>query len=123
MCSNEEYGQFLRSLQVITRSTITQHMTTVQGFLDHAFGPADSLATLKSVHAERYLSMKSAEVTRQTAQYTVAYLHVFLAHAYDNRLMPIRLDTIDTPRMYRGEHSPRAIPWKLVQELLRSINR
>ena len=119
----EEYGQFLRDVRGFARSTVMQHVSTVSGFLDHALGPADSLATLNAVHVERYLSMKSAQVTRQSLQHTVAHLRAFLAHAYDHRLIPIRLDTIDTPRTYRGEQPPRAMPWKLVQGLLRSVDR
>ena len=119
----EAYGRFLRNVRGFARSTITQHMSTVSGFLDNALGPADSLATLNAVHVQRYLSVKSAQVTRQTLQHTVAHLRAFLAHAYDNRLIPVRLDTIDTPRTYRGEQPPRAMPWELVQGLLRSIDR
>ncbi len=37
--------------------------------------------------------------------------------------MPERLDTIDAPRVYRGELPPRALTWPLVQRLLRSIDR
>ena len=62
-------------------------------------------------------------VTRQTLQHTVAHLRAFLGHAFDRRLIPIRLDTIDTPRTYRAEQPPRAMPWTLVQRLLRSIDR
>lgn len=119
----EEYGRFLRKVRGFARSTIGQHVSTVSGFLEHALGPKDSLATLNAAHVERYLSMKSARVTRQSLQHTVAHLRAFLAHAYDNRLIPIRLDTIDTPRTYRGEQPPRAMPWTLVQGLLRSIDR
>ena len=106
----EEYGRFLRKVRGFARSTITQHVSTVSGFLEHALGPTDSLATLNADHVERYLSMKSAQVTRQSLQHTVAHLRGFLAHAHDNRLIPIRLDTIDTPRTYRGERPPRAMP-------------
>ena len=119
----EEYGRFLRKVRGFARSTIGQHVSTVSGFLEHALGPEDSLATLNAAHVERYLSMKSVRITRQSLQHTVAHLRAFLAHAYDNRLIPIRLDTIDTPRTYRGEQPPRAMPWKLVQGLLRSIDR
>ena len=119
----EEYGRFLRNVRGFARSTISQHVSTVSGFLEHALRPTDSLATLNADRVERYLSMKSAQVTRQSLQHTVAHLRAFLAHAYDNRLIPIRLDAIDTPRTYRGEQPPRAMPWNLVQGLLQSIDR
>ena len=119
----EEYARFLRKVRGFAHSTITQHVVTVSGFLDHALGHADSLATLNAVDVERYLSMKSARVTRQTLQHTVAHLRAFLAHAFDDGLIPTRLDTIDTPRTYRNEQPPRAMPWERVQGLLQSIDR
>src|SRR5205823_3141124 len=33
------------------------------------------------------------------------------------------LDVIDTPRTYRDELTPRALPWALVKKLLRSVDR
>ena len=119
----EEYGRFLREVRGFALSTTAQHVSTVSGFLDHALGSTDSLAVLNAVHVERYLSMKSARITRQTLQHTVAHLRAFLAFAFDCRLIPTRLDTIDTPRTYRGERPPRAMPWSLVLRLLRSIDR
>ena len=38
-------------------------------------------------------------------------------------LLAVRLDAIDSPRVYRGEVPPRAIPWATVQALLQSIDR
>ena len=119
----EEYGRFLREVRGFAPSTTAQHVSTVTGFLDQALTTTDSLAALTAVHVERYLSLKSAQVTRQTLQHTVAHLRAFLAYAFDSRLIPTRLDTIDTPRTYRGEQPPRAMPWELVQGLLRSVNR
>ena len=119
----EEYGRFLREVRGFSPSTIAQHGSAVSYFLDHALGPTCPLTALNAVHIERYLSMKSVRITRQSLQHTVAHLRSFLAYAFNYRLIPVRLDTIDTPRTYRGEQPPRAMPWKLVQGLLQSINR
>ena len=119
----EEYGKFLSAARGLAPATVAQHLSTVSEFLDHALDPTRSLGALSGVHVERYLSMKSARIARQSPQHTVARLRAFLAYAFDCRLIPVRLDTIDTPRTYRGEQPPRAMPWKLVQELLHSIDR
>ena len=38
--------------------------------------------------------------------------------------IPTGLDTqIDTPRVYRGEKLPRALPWDTVREFLQTIDR
>ena len=53
----------------------------------------------------------------------VAHLRAFLRYAFTRGIIPRRLDTIDTPRAYRGELPPRALPWVLVSRLLSSIDR
>jgi integrase len=46
-----------------------------------------------------------------------------LRYAHDEGLVPERLDELDTPRTYRDELPPRALPWSSVLQLLRSIDR
>ena len=74
-------------------------------------------------HVESYLSTKAGEVTRQTLQHTVAHLRAFLRYGFERGLIHERLDAIDTPRVYRAEQPPRAMPWPLVLQLLGSIDR
>jgi integrase/recombinase XerD len=57
-------------------------------------------------------------------QHEVGQLRSFLQFCYDRGHVKSRLDqTIDTPRTYRGELSPRALAWRTVQALLASIDR
>jgi site-specific recombinase XerD len=56
-------------------------------------------------------------------QHVVARLRAFLRYAFAHGIVHKRLDTIDTPRTYRGELPPRAMPWALVKRLLGSIDR
>ena len=51
------------------------------------------------------------------------HLRAFLRYAHDAGLVRERLDGLDTPRTYRGELPPRALPWPSVLRLLRSIDR
>ncbi|MCL4746231.1 MAG: tyrosine-type recombinase/integrase, partial [Burkholderiaceae bacterium] len=62
-------------------------------------------------------------ISRQSLQHWVARLRSFLRFCHMQGLLAVRLDAIDTPRVYRGELPPRAIAWATVQELLRSIDR
>ena len=119
----EEYGQFLREVRGFAQSTIAQHRFTVIEFLTGTVEPTQPVSTLSVTHVERYLSRKAAEVTRQTLQHTVAHLRAFLRYSFERGLIHERLDTIDTPRAYRGERPPRAMPWPLVLQLLTSIDR
>jgi integrase len=53
----------------------------------------------------------------------VAHLRAFLRYGIARRLIQAGLDAIDTPRTYRDELPPRALPWALVKKLLRSVDR
>ena len=122
-CLVEEYAEFLREVRGFAPSTTASHRSTVIEFLTHAAERTHLISALSVMHVERYLSMKAAEVTRQTLQHTVAHLRAFLRYGFERDLIRERLDRIDTPRTYRGEQPPRAMPWPLVLRLLRSIDR
>ena len=119
----DEYRVFLREVRGFAPATTAQHLSTVSDFLARMLEPMHALAVLTSAHVERYIAAKGAEVTRQTLQHTVAHLRAFLRYGFEQRLIPERLDTIDTPRTYRGEQPPRAMPWPQVLRLLRSVDR
>lgn len=118
----DEYGVFLRDVRGFVPTTIAQHLFTVSDFLGRTLHPTSSLAILTSSQVERYLVVKGADISRQTLQHTVAHLRAFLRYAFERREIPVRLDAIDTPRTYRGEQPPRALPWPLVLRLLQSID-
>ncbi|MGH8236665.1 MAG: tyrosine-type recombinase/integrase [Steroidobacteraceae bacterium] len=46
-----------------------------------------------------------------------------MRYAFSASLLRQRLDAIDTPRTYRHELPPRALPWALVRKLLHSVDR
>ena len=92
-------------------------------FLAHALHPTLSLDTLNAAHVEHFVAQKGGTVTRQTLQHTVAYLRAFLRYCFDRGLIPEPLHEMDTPRAYRGELPPRAMPWPLVLGLLGSVDR
>lgn len=118
------YWQQLTELRGFAAATTEQHDRTFRDFLSRGLGPHQTLVDLTRADVERYLLLKSPEVTRQTLQHTVAHLRSFLRYGYERGEIRSRLDTmIDTPRTYRGELPPRALDWRLVQELLGSIDR
>lgn len=118
------YRQHLIELRGFAATTVQQHDATVRDFLARVLGPHQSLADLRSADVERYLQLKSHDVTRQTLQHTVARLRSFLRYGYDrNEIRSCLYTMIDTPRTYRGELPPRAPDWRLVQELLGSVDR
>lgn len=118
-----DYRQHLTELRGLCGSTIGQHLSTIADFLHHVPQVGKQISDLTAAHIERYVTLKSAEVSRQTLQHTIAHLRAFLHFIFVRGVTRTRLDTIDTPRTYRGELPPRALDWRLVQHLLRSIDR
>jgi site-specific recombinase XerD len=117
------YRRYLQEVRGLSETTIVQHAHTVFEFLKMSVRPGQSVRVLIREHVERYLSHRSKGVTRQTMQHLVAHLRAFLRYGISRRLVRSGLDAIDTPRTYRDELPPRALPWPIVIKLLRSVDR
>lgn len=117
------YRGYLTETRGFTAGTAAQHVTTIADFLQQALGARRSLRVLTSRHTDEYVAARARDVRRVTLQHIVAHLRAFFRYCCTQRLVRRRLDTIDTPRTYRGERPPRALAWPLVQQLLRSIDR
>lgn len=117
------YRHHLFEMRGLAAATINQHLSTIAVFLAETL-PADaSLQDLSAQVVERFVIAAGQRLKRQSLQHTVARLRAFLRFCHDHGELGERLDIIDTPRTYRGELPPRALPWDLVQTLLHSIDR
>jgi integrase/recombinase XerD len=82
------------------------------------------LSAITQQNIEQFIVLRSREVSRHSLQHDVSHLRSFLRYCHGRDLLASRLDTnIETPRTYRGELPPRALPWDTVQALLKSIDR
>lgn len=117
------YARYNVEIRGLSASSCYQHAHTVADFLARGLRPGQPLSSLSRVEVERYILLRSKERSRHALQHTVAHLRAFLRYAYEMGHLPSRLDTLDTPRTYRGELPPRAVPWSTVQRLLASIDR
>lgn len=119
----QRYERHLVEVRGFARSTLAHHSMTVADFLKRGLRPRQRLRALTGIDVERFIAVRSKEMTRQSLQHTVAALRAFLRWCHDLGETPARLDIIDTPRTYRGELPPKALEWPAVQALLRSIDR
>lgn len=119
----QAYAGYILELRGLSVSSRYQHAHTVADFLARGLRPRQPLSSLSRADIERYILLRSKEVTRHSLQHTVAHVRAFLRYAHDMGHVPSRLDALDTPRTYRGELPPRAVPWSMVQALLASIDR
>jgi len=107
----------------LSPSTVKQHLQTIEYFLKSACSRSHSIARLSPIDIEHFVGRLSKHLKRQSLQHTIAHLRSFLRFCFNHGITKQRLEMIDTPRTYRGELPPRALPWNLVRKLLKSIDR
>ena len=79
---------------------------------------------LTIAEVESFVRASAEKLSRGTQQHCVAHLRSLLRFLVARDACPAGLDTtIDTPRSYRHEQLPRALPPDTVQALLESIDR
>lgn len=120
------YCTHLGSIRGLAVSTIQHHSVTVRELLSYLGGEClrTSLRALDERTIEDFVEVMSRRQGRESLQHTVAHLRSFLRFLAARDLAPIGLDAhIDTPRVYRDERLPRALPWDMVLTLLRAIDR
>jgi integrase/recombinase XerD len=119
----DAYGDHLSAVRGLSPQTVSQHISTVESFLEDALPAGLVVGDLTREQIERHVVATGKRISRQSLQHWVARLRSFLRFCHMQGLLAARLDAIDTPRVYRGELPPKAIPWASVQELLRSVDR
>lgn len=124
-----EVGRFaiyLREVRGMAEATISGHSIQLRAFLRflHFDGKAHGLRRLEPRHIEAFLRKAARTNNRFSMQHIVGTVRAYLKerHAQGVLSRPLHLQ-IDTPRVYRGERLPRALPWPQVQAFLQSIDR
>ena len=116
------YQHQLLELRGLSLSSREHHAMTVVDFLARGLGADQELNALTLVDIERYVALRSREVSRHSLQHVVGHLRSFLRFCHDQAEIDRPLDAIETPRTYRGELPPQALEWSTVQALIRSID-
>lgn len=120
------YAAHLVDVRGLEPSTIHQHVFTAREFLDHMRYETvpSQLAALTASDIEEFVRAVGSRLSRASLQHTIAQLRGFLRFLAAINVVNPGLDTqIDTPRVYRFEQLPRALPWQTVRRFLRSIDR
>jgi site-specific recombinase XerD len=120
---SEEYAKHLREVRGFAPSTVGHHRYASQCFLNHLKTKNVPLGSVQPKDVEAYIKQAGKRLCRASLQHDIAALRGFLRFLATDGRAPIGLDRrIDTPRLYRLEQLPRALPWDTVTLLLRSIN-
>lgn len=120
---SEEYANHLREVRGFAASTISHHRYTAECFLRHLEEEGTTLRCIQPINIESYIVKTGKRLSRASLQHDIGGLRGFLRFLATNGKVPAGLDRqIDTPRLYRLEQLPRALPWETVRALLRSID-
>jgi integrase/recombinase XerD len=118
-----EYANHLRDVRGFAASTIRHRQYVSRCFLDHLDAVKVPLQSIQAGDIERYIVQAGKRLNRASLQQEIAGLRGFLRFLSIDGRVPHGLDRqIDTPRLYRPEQLPRALPWDTVKALLRSID-
>ena len=121
-----EYRAYLDQVRGLAEATKVHHASTVAEVLAFMGYDADpeALRRLTTERISAFLVKVAPRVCRESLQHTVAHLRSFLRFLVGKGEIAAGLViAIDTPRVYRGERLPRALPWETVQSFLAAINR
>ena len=120
---SEEYVTYLREVRGFAIHSMANHRRVSQLFLDHVDRRQASLKTLQPKDIEVFVTQTGKRLCRGSLQHEIAALRGLLRFlALDGRVPPGLDKQIDTPRLYRLEQLPRALPWPMVIELLKSLD-
>ncbi len=82
------------------------------------------LASLNIIDIDDFILHMAKRMGRVALQKVISTLRNFLRFLTADGVIPLGLESrIDTPRVYRQEQLPRALPWSTVQAFLDSIDR
>lgn len=122
----DRFATYLRETRGVAEATILGHSQRLRPFLQFlGFGSKPSaLPQLETRQIEAFLRQSARTNNRFSMQHIVGTLRGYLKERHAQGVLPRPLHLqIDTPRVYRGERLPRAIPWAQVQAFLQSIDR
>lgn len=120
---SSEYAKHLREVRGFAASTVSSHRRTAQGFLHHLEEADTAVGSIQASSIESYVTEAGRRLGRASLQHEIAALRGFLRFLSTDGRVAAGLDQqIDTPRLYRLEQLPRALPWETVRTLLRSMD-
>jgi len=121
-----KFADYLCETRGFARKTISNHSRCARAFLKflHFNCRPSQLRNLQPRQIDSFLCQSARTNNRFSLQHIVASLRAFLKWRHAQGLLSRPLhQQIDTPRVYRGERLPRALPQDQVEAILRSIDQ
>lgn len=121
-----EYVRYLECVRGLSTESVRHHAKRIADFLTFLDfdGNPSRLRSLCGSDLEQFVAKTSRRVGRVTLTHIAGCLRSFLRYLAAQGAATAGLDRqVDTPRVWRLERLPRAMPRKTVLALLRSIDR
>jgi integrase/recombinase XerD len=120
------YREYLQQVRGCAEGTVHSHLRCSRAFLEF-IGYSRSAAAISQLslpRIESFVHRQAKTYNRYSLRNIVGHLRGLLRFLHAVGRLPHALhEAIDTPRIYRMEQLPQAIPWPRLRELLRSIDR
>ena len=121
-----DYQRYLDRVRGLCPGTIAMHAATITEFLhfiDYDACP-QQLRELRITDVERFVTKAGGRVGRSRMGQIAGTLRTFLRFLAATDEGPPGLDAhVESPRVWRGERLPHALPWETVRTFLRAIDR
>ncbi len=121
-----DYRRYLERVRGLSVGTIKEHVATITEFLRFLDFDADPqrLHELRVGDIEAFVAKVGGRVGRSRTVQVTGALRTYLRFLAATGEGPSDLDAhVESPRIWRGERLPRALPWETVRTFLRSIDR
>jgi len=122
----DQFADYLCNVRGLVIGTVTAHLSRLRYFLEFLRFDQnpDCLRRLQISQVEAFLQQCARTNNRYCMQHIVATIRAFLQREHALGIMQATLHLqIDSPRVYRLERLPRAIPWDRIEALLYSVDR
>jgi site-specific recombinase XerD len=120
------YRTYLEHVRGLAPATVNRCATIAADFLHflHFDLHPQRLGELDVAHIDAFMTKAGQRLGRASMRKVSAVLRSFLKFlATEGKIPPGLEEHIESPRQYRGEQLPRALPWDDVRRLLRSVDR
>lgn len=120
------YRTYLERVRGLAPATVNRSATIAADFLHgvHLDHHPQRLGELGVAQIDAFMTQTGQRMGRISMQKVAAVLRSFLKFLATEGKIPAGLEQhIESPRHYRGERLPRALPWDDVLVLLRSVDR
>jgi site-specific recombinase XerD len=120
----KEYCHYRRAHSGVSESTLVRDVETARGFLGQLRRGMNSIARATLTDVDAFVRTLAARLSKRTVADTCSSLRAFLRFLYMTGKLPVDLASgVIAPRYRTDERPPRTLPWKDVQQILRSISR